>query len=71
MNIFVIDMYGVMKYSLLVPNLVAFYAKLNEMYKHNEFHFALEVSSSTFPPIFLVKKCQFLFASLGDNELSK
>ena len=30
-NIFIIAMYGIMNYSLLMPNLVAFYAKLNEM----------------------------------------
>ena len=28
---FIITMYGVMNYSLLMPNLVAFYAKLNEI----------------------------------------
>ena len=30
-NIFIIALYGIMNYSLLMPNLVAFYAKLNEM----------------------------------------
>ena len=30
-NAFIITMYGVMNYSLLMPNLVAFYAKLNEI----------------------------------------
>ena len=38
--------YGVMNYSLLLPNMVAFHAKLNEIYIKNEFHFALEVSFS-------------------------
>ena len=41
-NTFFIAMYGVMNYSLLMPNLVAFYAKLHEIRK-NEFHFASEV----------------------------
>ena len=40
---FIIAMYVVMNYPLRMPNLVAFYAKLNEMGKI-EFHFALEVS---------------------------
>ena len=44
-NTFIICMYGVMACSLPLPNLVAFYAKLNEIQK-NEFHFALEVSIS-------------------------
>ena len=30
-NTFIIAMYGVMNYSLLMQNLVAFYAKLNEV----------------------------------------
>ena len=30
---FIIAMYGVMNYSLLMPNLVAFYAKQNEILK--------------------------------------
>ena len=44
-NTFIIAMHGVMHYSLLMPNVVAFYAKLNEIEK-NIFHFALEVSFS-------------------------
>ena len=46
---FIMTMYGIMSYSLLtgIPNLVAFYVKLNEI-KKNEFHFALEVSFSIF-----------------------
>ena len=46
-NIFTTAMSCVMNYSLLMPNLVAFYAKMNEIYKH-EFRFAfnLEVSFS-------------------------
>ena len=31
---FIIAMYGVMNYPLRVPNLVAFYAKLNEILKN-------------------------------------
>ena len=46
-NTFIIVMYDVMNYWLLRPNLVAFYAKPNEIYKL-EFHFALEVSFSIF-----------------------
>ena len=45
-NIFIITMYGVMKYSLLMSNLVTFCAKLDDIYIKNEFHFALEVSFS-------------------------
>ena len=45
-NTFITVMYGVMDYSLLRQNLVAFYAKLNEISKI-EFHFLLEVSFST------------------------
>ena len=41
-NTFIIAMYGVMNYLLHMPHLVAFYAKLNEIYK-TKFHFALEV----------------------------
>ena len=50
-NTFIIDMYGVMnyRYSLLMPHLVAFYAKLNEI-QNTEFHFALEVSFSIYTP---------------------
>ena len=44
---FIIVMPGVMNYSLLMSNLVAFYAKLNEILKL-EFHFALKVSFSIF-----------------------
>ena len=47
-NTFIIAMYGVMNYSLFMPILVGFYAKLNEIYKKNEFHFALEVSFSIY-----------------------
>ena len=36
---------GVMNYSLLMPNLIAFYAELNEVLKI-EFYFVLEVSFS-------------------------
>ena len=36
---FIIAMYGVMNYSLLMPNLIALYAKLNEIYMKNEFYF--------------------------------
>ena len=50
-NTFIIVMYGVMNYSLLKPNLVAFYAKLNEISKI-EYHFALEVSFSIVLPWF-------------------
>ena len=42
---FIIAMYGVMNNLLLVPNLIACYAKLHEM-RNTEFHFALEVSFS-------------------------
>ena len=42
-NTFIIAMHGVMNYSLLMPNLFAFYAKLHEIQKI-EFHFAFEVS---------------------------
>ena len=35
-------------YSLLMPNLVACCAVLTEIYKKNEFHFALEVSFSIY-----------------------
>ena len=45
---FIIAIYGVMNYSLLIPHFVAFFAKLNEMYKI-KFHFALEVSFSIQP----------------------
>ena len=44
-NTFIIAMYGVMSNWSLIPNLVPFYTKLNEIYKV-EFHFALEVSFS-------------------------
>ena len=43
-NTYIITQYGVMNYSSLMPNLVAFYAKLNEIYSV-EFHFALEFLS--------------------------
>ena len=44
-NTFIIALYGVMNYSLLMPNLLVFYAKLKEKEK-NEFDFALEVAFS-------------------------
>ena len=44
-NTSIIAMYDIMNYSLLIPNLVAFNAKLNEIQK-TEFHFALVVSFS-------------------------
>ena len=44
-NMLIIAKYGVMNYSLLMPNLVAFNAKLNEILI-TEFYFALEVSFS-------------------------
>ena len=44
-NIYIIAINGVMNYSLLRPNVVAFYAKQNEISKI-EFHFAFEVSFS-------------------------
>ena len=44
-NTFIIVICSAMNYSLLMPNLVAFSAKLNELQK-TEFHFALEVSFS-------------------------
>ena len=37
--------YGVMNHSLLMPDVVALHAKLNEI-QRNESHFALEVSFS-------------------------
>ena len=40
-------MYGVMNYLLLMPNMVTFYAKLNEK-STIECHFALKVSFSIF-----------------------
>ena len=42
-----IAVYGVMNYSLLMPNLVAFYAKLNEI-QNIEFRFASELSFSIY-----------------------
>ena len=42
---FIITMYGVMNYSLFMSK-VAFYAKVNEIFKKYEFHFALEISFS-------------------------
>ena len=45
-NTFIIAMYVVMNYSLLIPSALEFYEKLNDIYKKNEFHFALEVSVS-------------------------
>ena len=44
-NSFIIVMYGVMNYSLLISNMVAFYARLYEILKH-EFYLALDVSFS-------------------------
>ena len=44
-NTFIFATYGAMNNLLLMPNLVAFYAKQIK-YKKNEFHFALEVSFS-------------------------
>ena len=46
-NTFIIAIYGVMYYSLIMPNLVAFYLKMNEIQKI-EIHFALEVSFSIY-----------------------
>ena len=47
-NTVIIAMYGVINYLLLMPKLVAFYAKLNEIQNKNEFRFALEVSFSIY-----------------------
>ena len=44
---FIIAIYGAMDYFLLKSNLVAFYAKRNEI-KKNKFRFALEVSFSIY-----------------------
>ena len=46
-NILIIARYAVMNYSLLMPYMVAFYAKRNDILK-KEFNFALEVSFSIF-----------------------
>ena len=43
-NTFIIAMHGVKNYSLLMPNLVAFYATLNIL--KNEIHLVFEVSFS-------------------------
>ena len=47
-NTFSIAIYAVMNYSLFMPNLIAFYTKLNGIYKKSEFYFALEVSFSIY-----------------------
>ena len=48
-NTCIIARYGVMNYSLLMPNSVALYVKLHEiLYSKNELHIALEVSHSIY-----------------------
>ena len=46
-NNFIIAVYGAMNYSLSMPNLIGFYAKLNVIEK-KKIHFALEVSYRVF-----------------------
>ena len=58
-------MFGIMNYLLLMPNLVAFYAKLNEKLTI-ECHFALKVSFSIFSSM---KGCDLVLYLMLFNEL--